>query len=84
MTPHAPRQDTLGLWPEPLPTMPRVVEGFESGDKVWLWEGERRCPARVIAVLRSCHTVVLSTVDHRIVSIKPAYSPTAICKRSTT
>jgi hypothetical protein len=49
---------------------------------VWLFEGPRRTPARVIAVLRSIHTLTLRTDDWRIVNVNPVINPTAICKRS--
>jgi hypothetical protein len=80
----AAQQETLGLWPEPLPPLPRSLEGYERDDEVWLFEGERRTAARVIAVLRSCHTLTLRTADHRIVSVNPSMNAAVICKRSAT
>ena len=77
-----PGQETLGLWPEPLPTLPRVLEGYERDDEVWFFEGERRTKAKVIAVLRSIHTLTLRTEDWRIVNVNPVLTPAAICKRS--
>lgn len=83
MTQNAAQQETLGLWAEPLPTMPRALEGYERDDLVWLFEGDRRVGARVIAVLRSIHTLTLRTDDWRIVNVNPVINPTAICRRST-
>lgn len=77
-----PAQETLGLWPEALPAMPRVLEGYQRDDLVWLFEDGRRTKAKVIAVLRSLHELTLRTDDHRLVSVNPVLNPTAICKRS--
>lgn len=77
-----PGQETLGLWPEPLPTLPRVLEGYERDDLVWLIEGKRRTKAKVIAVLRDRHELTLRTDDWRIVNVNPVLTPAAICKRS--
>ena len=77
-----PAQETLGLWPEPLPTMPRVLEGYQYRDLVWLFEGERRTKAEVIAVLRDKKQLVLKTDDGRHVMIAPGKNSSAICKRS--
>lgn len=63
--------------------MPRALEGYERDDLVWLFEGARRTPARVIAVLRSINTLTLRTDDWRIVNVNPVLTPAAICKRST-
>lgn len=38
----APATPHLGLWPEHLPQLPRVLEGYQTGDLVWLTEGLRR------------------------------------------
>lgn len=75
-------QETLGLWPEPLPTLPRVLEGYERDDLVWFIEGARRTKAKVIAVLRERKELTLRTDDHRIVKINPVHNSTAICRRS--
>ena len=82
MTPLA--QETLGLWTEALPSLPRSLEVYERDDLVWLFEEGRRTKARVIAVLRSLHELTLRTDDHRIVNVNPVLHPTAICKRSGT
>lgn len=76
------RQENLGLWPEPLPALPKVLDGFGRDDLVWLFEGERRTPARVIAVLRSTHQVIVRTDDHRIETITPAIEFGRILKRN--
>lgn len=82
MTQHA--QDSLGLWPEPLPPMPHMLEGYEREDLVWIWEGQRRIKGRVIAVLRHSHTLTIRTEDDRIISINPVLQPASVCKRSNT
>ena len=80
MTPAA--QQNLGLFPEPPPAMPRVVDGFMRDDDVWIYEGQRRIGARVIAVLRSRHQVVVKTDDHRLHFITPAIDADKIAKRN--
>lgn len=77
-----PAQESLGLWPESLPAMPRSLEGYQRDDLVWIFEDGRRTKAKVIAVLRSLHELTLRTDDHRLVSVNPVLNPTAICRRS--
>jgi hypothetical protein len=78
----------LGLWPEPLPRLPKVLAGYRAGDAVWLWDHrhpaspERRFKARIIAVLPSLHELTLRTEDARIVSLNPILHPAMIAKRS--
>lgn len=78
----APATPHLGLWPEHLPQLPRVLEGYQTGDLVWLTEGLRRTAARVLIPLRRTHQLVLRTDDHRIVTMNPVTHPHMICKRS--
>lgn len=80
MTPAA--QQNLGLFPECLPAMPRVVDGFMRDDDVWIYEGQRRIGARVIAALRSRHQVVVKTDDHRLHILTPAIDVDKIAKRN--
>lgn len=73
---------TLGLWPETLPSLPRLVEGFAHQDAVWLVEGARRTPGRVIALLRRRHCVVVGTSDNRIVTVSPTAQPGCLLHRT--
>lgn len=77
-------QETLGLWPEPLPALPKVLDGFMRDDEVWLIDGDRRIAARVIAVLQKSHQVVITTIDHQLITITPACEPGRILKRTPT
>lgn len=79
----SPTQETLSLFPEPLPAMPPSLEGYERGDLVWIWEGERRTKGRVLAALRSIHCLTIRTDDHRVLQVNPKDKSTAICKRSS-
>lgn len=87
MAAHAPPGPTPGflpgLWPEPLPALPRTLEGYARDDAVWLHEGPRRSAARIIAVLRGHHLLTLRTADHRIVQVNPITHPHHISRRPT-
>ena len=49
---------------------------------MWLVEGARRTPGRVIALLRRRHCVVVGTSDNRIVTVSPAVQPGCLLHRT--